>query len=411
MQNLEKSQPKKISNQTVASIIITIFFMIFITLLTVTYFSYKVDNVRNIQAYIISVTENKNQDERIVIEDSNGKKYIVYDIVANEINFDELKQIENNEVTLHTITDDSIIEVIGITSSSFNFDFNKGIELQQNDTMTGIITMSSLCALSIGYLIYTLIKTKKQNSKLVDILVKYKDMKVPTVYTKKYKRANFIFGIIDILVFLILLFFTNNFYIYCCYFALFSLLAVIFNYISLKIYRNKNIIYCKVLYNFKVIPIPNDNYNNFMDIANYLSLSFDKEEFIINLDAMILNEKIAFEQVGQKLLKFEDYKELQESVEFAKQMPKTIPYKDLNLYTRAIFRKNGTISIFASSNLEKSNKYGLKHDIVFEITPISHNYIKNYNIQVDGLDKVLANKVEYMKTYCKGNGNIIDFHD
>lgn len=411
MKNLEKPKNKKITTQTAIAILFVIVFMLFEFVLLSMYLSYKPQNIVNIQTNIVSVVENKKSDERITLKDSDGTKYIIYDVVANGMNFDELKQIESHDVILSTITDDGTIEVLGITSSVFNFDFNKGIELEKNDFKSGLIILGSLLIVCIALLVYSIIKNVRTNKKPVYILDKYKMLNFQTPYSKNYFIGIFSFYFLDLIIYFILILLTDNLYMHLCYWGAFVVIMPIFNYIALRIYRNNNFNYYNTAFNFKYKEITEETRNVFFDIGNNITLKFEKDGFKANIEEMTSQRDLAFKLVGEKKIKVEQYQEIQEAIDKAKQLPEILPYAELNLYTKVLFNRYGQMVAFVSSNLDEKNPYGLKNDIVFELNQDSYNFIQNYYIKVDGLEKFMKDKLKLLDMYGKGKGAIIDIHD
>lgn len=411
MQNLEKPKNKKVSGQVVVSILIVMVFILFVAILTQMYLIYKPQNIVNIQTHITSVVENKKSDKRITIQDSDGTKYVIYDIVADKINFNEVKQIEDNEVILSTITSDGTIEVLGITSSVFNFDYNKGIELEKNDIQTGIIVMCSLLLLTIAVLVYSIIRNIKANAKPLNILDKYRILHLQTPFSKNYSIGVFSFYFLDLMIYSLIIFLTDNIYVHLCYWSLFICLMPIFNQIALKIYRNNNINYYSKTLSFKYKEITEDTRNSFLDLGNNISLKFEKDGFSPDIDTMSSEQDFAFKMVGERKMKVEQYREIQDAVSKAKQLPTILPYLELNLYINALFNRYGQMVAFISSNLDENNVYGLKNDIIIELNQESYGFIQNYNIHVGGLEKFTKDKIKLLDTYGKGKGAIIDIHD
>ena len=106
---------------------------------------------------------------------------------------------------------------------------------------------------------------------------------------------------------------------------------------------------------------------------------------------------------------------IKEMNEHPKEMPleegALLEYSSLNLVTRAVFRSsNEPIKLYICSRLGESLP-NLSNDIFLEFDHDLYYFLKKYDVKVDGLDRCIEKRSEYMEKYCKGKIRFLEVTD
>ncbi len=405
------------------AIILTCF--IFLTILiSIDMSKFNINNTVAVSGKVTSVKvvgEEESKKYQITLE--NGKTYQIYNVIAEKLNFDELKTIENGDVTLHILKGD---KVFGIESATFSLDTEKAIQIQRDNLKIGVIVLSVgdfiLSLFLIALIVYT-IKSPKQ--KQMDFLENFYQEYRTTPARKSYLLKVLISIIVIFIVFLPIIIIEGNkndtsatfyavIFTFIGLFTLWSILSLSF----LPIIRKKDIELYNQMYDFENFKVEDDIENSFLDMANDQLVKFEETGISLDKENMRSLEQKMFDIMAElesnkdgKLDK-DAYKEalkqqFNESV--TSQNPEfagVIPYDELKLHLKVIFRYTGSITAFIVSDLPQENKYNLKNDIIVEFSPDSYYFIKKFNVKVDGVDNFMKNRLELMEKYCKCKPNI-----
>lgn len=93
------------------------------------------------------------------IELDDGNTYQILNILAQNINFDELKTIESENATLHILKGRT--NIYGIDSASFSLDTQENLQIQLDNLKPALIIVIVLLVLTILALIALIVSFKK----------------------------------------------------------------------------------------------------------------------------------------------------------------------------------------------------------------------------------------------------------
>lgn len=370
---------------------------------------------------VIAIGEEESRKYQITLE--NGKTYQIYSVIAEKMDFDELKTIENGNATLHTLKEDI---VFGIDSATFSFDTEKGLQIQRDNLKIGLIVVGVGITIFLTMLVCLIIHTVKlAKQKQIDFLENFYQEYRTTPARKSYLLKVLISIIVIFVVFLPIILIEGNkndtstiFYVV---FFSFLGLCVIWGVLTisfLPVIRKKDIELYNQMYDFENFKVEGDIENSFLDMANDQLVKFEETGISLDKENMRSLEQKMFDLMAELEsnkdgnLDKDAYKEalkqqFNESV--TSQNPEyagVIPYDELKLHLKVIFRHTGSITAFIVSDLPQENKYNLKNDIIVEFSPDSYYFIKKFNVKVDGVDNFMKNRLELMQKYCKRKPNI-----
>lgn len=131
-------------------------------------------------------------------------------------------------------------------------------------------------------------------------------------------------------------------------------------------------------------------------------------DFIIN--TLTQDEEFSGEDLAKVRLDL-----IKEMNEHPREMPleegALLEYSSLNLVTRAVFRNsNEPIKLYICSRLGESLP-NLSNDIFLEFDHDLYYFLKKYDVKVDGLDRCIEKRSEYMEKYCKGKIRFLEVTD
>ena len=399
-------------------------FILFTILISIDMSNLNINNIVKVSGKVSSVKVAGDVDTikyQITLED--GKTYQIYNVIAEKLNFDDLKTIENSDVTLHILKED---DVFGIESATFSLDTEKGLQIQRDNLKIGVIIF---CLCDTFFLLMVLVLTinviKLPKQKEVNFLENF----YPDYHTTPTRKSYILKVIISIIVlfavFIPIIIIEGNkndtsttfyavIFTFIGLFTLWSTLSLSF----LPIIRKKDIEFYTKMYDFENFPIEDDIENSFLDLANDELIKFEEAGISLDKENMRSLEQKMFDIMAELesnkdgTLDKDAYKEalkqqFNESV--TSQNPEfagVIPYGELNLRLQIIFRPTGSITAFVVSNLPQDNNYNLKNDIIIEFAPDSYYFIKKFNVRVEGLDNFMKNRLDILQKYCKGKPNI-----
>lgn len=399
-------------------------FILFTILISIDMSRLNINNTVEVSGKVSSVKFAGDDDTikyQITLED--GKTYQIYNVIAEKLNFDELKTIENSDVTLHILKGDN---VFGIESTTFSLDTEKGLQIQRDNLKSGIIIF---CICDTFFLLIVLVLTinviKLPKQKEVNFLENFYLDYHTTPTRKSYILRVIISIIVLFVVFIPIIIIEGNkndtsttfyavIFTFIGLFTLWSILSLSF----LPIIRKKDIEFYTKMYDFENFPVEDDIENSFLDLANDELIKFEEAGISLDKENMRSLEQKMFDLMAELEsnkdgnLDKDAYKEalkqqFNESV--TSQNPEfagVIPYDKLKLGLQVIFRPTGSITAFVVSNLPQDNNYNLKNDIIIEFAPDSYYFIKKFNVMVEGLDNFMKNRLDILQKYCKGKTNI-----
>ena len=386
-----------------------------------------INNIESVEVNVKSVLSQEDNNQISIITTENTE-YIIFSVIGEHLNFYEVKALENNSVKLFVLKNSN--KIFGIESSVYNLDTQTALKIASDDIKIGIGLLSGFTILFILLLVFHILKIKKvRNTTEIDVLEKCFNIPFNSPTRNKFVLFG-MFPLLAVLVgFIIAVLIegskddtTTKFNILIwTTLAIFVVFAV-FCIVGTILIQKKTRKFFDKIYSFNLYEYEDEVENSFLDLQNDILFKFDENGFITDHEKMREIESQMFEDMAQEeavqnhevdkeIFKKALANQFDESILKDQNLPDFIPYADLKLYLRVVFRPDGPIMAYIFSNLPQENQFNLKKDIMIELSPDSYYYIKKYHIKVDGLIKFMNNRPKLMKKYCKGKPNIQDLTD
>ncbi len=391
------------------------------------YFSKNIDKVQEIIGVVSEVNKEDNGRFSIIL---NDREYCLVSVVSDYADEEDIAKLVGQDVVLYQyhITSDS--DVIGFNSSVFSIDKETGFNYILSDNRAGCIVIGCFLGFMIAFCITVFVLFKKEKREVRgDVFKLMNETTKGIVTTSPFRKKMMKLMCIPLLLALLLiipLFTYIEINLTVTFVCLGVFLACVIGLIIALIIMLPNIQKREFDYYAELLDglenLPEKEYSDIvMDVGNMFSFKLTEEGLLYNklneVDFIIQNfysnlpddekESIRAELISAireaKNTPAPKKKNIIDYVEGSELTDETLlKYGELNLNTKVCFRKmNLPIAIFITSNLSEEQFPSMRNDIFLELSEDLYYYLKKFNIHVSGLEKVLKNKMEYMKKYCK----------
>lgn len=352
----------------------------------------------------------------------NDSEYTLNSVVAGKIDGQQIISLQGQDVSLYILDN----KVIGFVSDGYSLSGEEGFQILQDNYNISMITIGVLTAvLLLGTIISLILFLREKKEVRGDVfkLINERQLPIPQVRRQYLKYA--VMPILLALVFLIPMAIYSEpigtmFYVFLGIFTACLLSGIILSAIFMPYIKKREIeLFDKAL----AFEDEKEEYNPYvMDMGNYLPFKLQenglmyKSEFEADYLIETFKNEEAFKGEDLIQLRGEILKEINQQPhqegESLLDEGSIIKYDELNLSTKVVFRSaNEPIKIFVCSNLDDAQYPTLNNDLYLELDENLYYYIKKYNIAVNGLEKCLKNRKQYMEMYCKGKIKYFDITD
>lgn len=376
-------------------------------------------NVTEVQGIISEVV---NQEDSYNFIMDNSDEYILNSIVSGKVDDEKISLLQGQNATIYIMNN----EIIGFTSDVYTIDGQEGFQIIKDNYRISMIIIGVLAGVLLLSTIFAMVKFLLEK-KLIrgDI---FKLINNRQVAISQIRKQYFKFAIIPFILMIICLIpmviYSNPigvlFYVFLGIFWLCFISGFVLSLILLPFIKKREIDAFDNALDFnKIMDIDKEHNPYIMDVGNYLTFKIQEDgllyrsefeaDFIIETfknDGVFEGQDII--QVRSDLLKEIKSQPRDESGSMLVENCK-IKFSELNLTTKVVFRSaNEPIKIFVCSKFNENQYPSLKNDLYFEFDEDLYFYIKKYSIKVEGLEKCLKNRKEYMDKYCKGKIRYVD---
>ena len=423
----------------IASVVVLAIFLVFFVFVMLNYFDNNIENVRELSGTVTSVRQN--QDDEYLITLEGGREYRLVGVVSSHVEESDIQNIVGQDAVLYLYYFTSDYDVIGFSTSVYSVDKETGYSYVLNNDRTGCIVVGVITGIMLLVLIAEIIlfaKSKKQVRGDVFKLMNETTKGIVTTSPFRKKMTQFMCIPLVLALFLLIPLFTYiEINLTVTFVCLGVFLACVIGLIIALIIMLPNIqkrefeLYSGLLDGLE--NLPEKEYSDIvMDVGNMFSFKLTEEGLLYNkineVDFIINNLYQDLPNEDKEAIRAELIKEIRQARENPAPPSKwnkyeinyaedsdladrtLLKYDQLNLNSKVCFRTmNLPISIFITSNLNEEQYPSMRNDIFLELSEDLYYYLKKFNIHVSGLEKVLKNKMEYMKKYCgsvyKGDRN------
>ena len=418
----------------IASVVVLAIFLVFFVFVMLNYFDNNIENVRELSGTVTSVRQN--QDDEYLITLEGGREYRLVGVVSSHVEESDIQNIVGQDAVLYLYYFTSDYDVIGFSTSVYSVDKETGYSYVLNNDRPGCIVVGVITGIMLLVLIAEIIlfaKSKKQVRGDVFKLMNENTKGIVTTSPFRKKMMQFMCIPLVLALFLLIPLFTYiEINLTVTFVCLGVFLACVIGLIIALIIMLPNIqkrefeLYSGLLDGLE--NLPEKEYSDIvMDVGNMFSFKLTEEGLLYNkineVDFIINNLYQDLPNEDKEAIRAELMSELQElppdgrnkhGIDYTEgselEDGALLKYDELNLDTKVCFRTmNLPIAIFITSNLSEEQFPSMRNDIFLELSEDLYYYLKKFNIHVSGLEKVLKNKMEYMKKYCgsvyKGDRN------
>ena len=418
----------------IASVVVLAIFLVFFVFVMLNYFDNNIENVRELSGTVTSVRQN--QDDEYLITLEGGREYRLVGVVSSHVEESDIQNIVGQDAVLYLYYFTSDYDVIGFSTSVYSVDKETGYSYVLNNDRPGCIVVGVITGIMLLVLIAEIIlfaKSKKQVRGDVFKLMNETTKGIVTTSPFRKKMMQFMCIPLVLALFLLIPLFTYiEINLTVTFVCLGVFLACVIGLIIALIIMLPNIqkrefeLYSGLLDGLE--NLPEKEYSDIvMDVGNMFSFKLTEEGLLYNkineVDFIINNFYQDLPNEDKEAIRAELMTELQElppegrnkhGIDYTEgselEDGALLKYDELNLNSKVCFRTmNLPIAIFITSNLSEEQFPSIRNDIFLELSEDLYYYLKKFNIHVSGLEKVLKNKMEYMKKYCgsvyKGDRN------
>ena len=428
--------PKRKKHLQVLAVLGVLFVLlvVFLVFAVLNYFGNDISLVSEIRGMVEKVEQN--DDDRYLITLENGDEYCLDWAVSNHVDENKIQSIVGREAVLYLYDYSNAFDIIGFSTSAYSIDKVTGYNYLLDDDRAaciavGVFTGAMLIAFIVEIVIFS--KVKKQVRGDVFKLMNETTKGIVTTSPFRKKMMQFMCIPLVLALFLLIPLFTYiGINLTVTFVCLGVFLACVIGLIIALIIMLPNIqkrefeLYSGLLDGLE--NLPEKEYSDIvMDVGNMFSFKLTEEGLLYNkineVDFIINNLYQDLPNEDKEAIRAELMSELQElppdgrnkhGIDYTEgselEDGALLKYDELNLDTKVCFRTmNLPIAIFITSNLSEEQFPSMRNDIFLELSEDLYYYLKKFNIHVSGLEKVLKNKMEYMKKYCgsvyKGDRN------
>ncbi len=427
----------KRKNHMQALAIVGVLFVLLVILfifVMLNFFGNDISYVSEVRGMVEKVEQN--DDDRYLITLEQGDEYCLDLSVSEHVEESEIQNIVGQEAVLYLYDYTSDNDIIGFSTSVYSIDLETGYNYLVNSDravciVIGVFTGVMLIVFVVEILLFA--RTKKQVRGDVFKLMNETTKGIVTTSPFRKKMMQFMCIPLVLALFLLIPLFTYiGINLTVTFVCLGVFLACVIGLIIALIIMLPNIqkrefeLYSGLLDGLE--NLPEKEYSDIvMDVGNMFSFKLTEEGLLYNkineVDFIINNLYQDLPNEDKEAIRAELMSELQElppdgrnkhGIDYTEgselEDGALLKYDELNLDTKVCFRTmNLPIAIFITSNLSEEQFPSMRNDIFLELSEDLYYYLKKFNIHVSGLEKVLKNKMEYMKKYCgsvyKGDRN------
>lgn len=378
----------------------------------------KQEKVVQVSGQVVEVTER--EDSFAILLDQE-REYNVNAIVAGELDGEQLLALQGENLTLYILSD----EVIGFSGAGYGFSEADGLKLIKDNYQISAIIIGVLFGVLLAFDIFALVKflTSKKMVR-ADTFKLINTRFIPVSIIRKQYLKYPIPLLLMALVFLVpMIMFSDPigvaFWVFFGIFLLCLVSGVVLCALLLPIIKKKEIEAFTRGLDMSLDNREESKRNQYVfDVGNNLPFKLEEKgllfrsefeaDFIIN--TLTQDEEFSGEDLAKVRLDL-----IKEMNEHPKEMPleegALLEYSSLNLVTRAVFRNsNEPIKLYICSRLGESLP-NLSNDIFLEFDHDLYYFLKKYDVKVDGLDRCIEKRSEYMEKYCKGKIRFLEVTD
>ncbi len=446
MRNILEIPNIKRQNYKKLIFIATLFFILSIILfpiILISFLSLNIEDVVEINGKIKDI-EYKNEEYVFYLDDDS--EYHLVSVVSGHLDKEELEKLNGQNVILYNLEIGRENDIIGFTTDVYSLDKETGFNYVKDNSLTGTMVLSIMLSLSVIMLIFSIYKlcTTKKTAR-GDVFKLINEQTIPPISPARKNILKFLLiPIILALIFLIPMCVyseinTTLFYIFLALFLVSISASFILTLILLPYIQKREIKEFDLLYQ-SLFELKGDNFSPLvMDQGNFLVFKLTEKglEYREEYEAdLIMNSFVTGQESEEELQEIKnsimlDIRQSKNNPPPKRKKNKNfinyfenselidntlIQYDELNLTTKVCFKvANQPFALFISSNLQEMQYPTLRNDIFIELTEDIYYYIKKYNIKVNGLDRFLQNRKDFMTKYCqgvyKGKFSYIEFTD